>query len=189
MKFVRDQYPRARFQRIYDASTDGWKNTDFHRCCDKKGWTLTIVETTRGFIFGGFTTAEWESSPNLKPSAHSFLFSVNEGSKYPITSGDTRAIECWSGWSAVFGDWELRIFSDSNNNTDSYCNATRASFMLPASKGSQYPSINGGEKNFQLKQFEVYSVSVRITFNLYLGIMRGGRKSCSEGDSFINYLF
>jgi hypothetical protein len=24
IKFVRDQYPQARFKRIYDASTDGW---------------------------------------------------------------------------------------------------------------------------------------------------------------------
>jgi hypothetical protein len=36
---------------------DGWKYTDFHRCCDWKGWTLSIVETTDGFIFGGFAKA------------------------------------------------------------------------------------------------------------------------------------
>jgi hypothetical protein len=89
MKFVRDQYPQARFKRIYDASTDGWDAKDFHRCCDKKGWTLTIVETTKGFIFGGFTTAEWESSGIYHPDPHSFLVSVNEGSKYPITGEDS----------------------------------------------------------------------------------------------------
>ena len=61
MKFVRDQYPLARFERIYDAKTHGWTNKNFHECCDLKGWTLTIVWTTRDFIFGGFTTAEWES--------------------------------------------------------------------------------------------------------------------------------
>ena len=111
LKFVRDQYPQARFTRIYDASTDGWKAEDFHRCCDKKGWTLTVVETNKGpsyffgsnFIFGGFTTAEWESPIISKPCPHSFLFSVNEGSKYPVTSGDRVAIRCGSGWCAVFG--------------------------------------------------------------------------------------
>jgi hypothetical protein len=153
IKLVRDQYPQARFKRIYDATTDGWKNTDFHRCCDKKGWTLTIVETTKGFIFGGFTTAEWESPPSWsipKPCPHSFLFSVNEGSKYPVTSGDTKAIRCHSGYCALFGEKgdELFISSDSNNNTDSCCVSNRASFKLPADKGSQYPSINGGEEHF-----------------------------------------
>jgi hypothetical protein len=171
MKFVRDQYPQARFKRIYDATTDGWGATDFHRCCDKgwnlfkKKWTLTIVETTKDFIFGGFTTAEWESSYTSKPCAHSFLFSVNEGSKYPITSGDTEAIQCYSDWCPCFGAGgnELAILSDSNNNTSSYCEANGASYKLPAAKGSKEPSINGGEHNFQLKQFEVYSVSVKIT--------------------------
>jgi hypothetical protein len=63
LKFVRDQYPQARFRKIFDATTDGWTAKDFHRICDKKGWTLTIVETTKNFIFGGFTTAEWETPP------------------------------------------------------------------------------------------------------------------------------
>jgi hypothetical protein len=86
------------FERIYDATNPahGWEAKDFHRCCDEKGWTLTIVETTDNFIFGGFTTAEWESPPPLsfidKPCPHSFLFSVNEGSKYPITEGGRNAI-------------------------------------------------------------------------------------------------
>jgi hypothetical protein len=160
LKFVRDKYSRARFQRIYDAETDGWGASDFHRCCDKKGWTLTIVETTKGpslffgscYIFGAFTTAEWVSSdePISKPCPHSFLFSVNEGSKYPINSGDRVAIECYNGWCARFGEWGnvLGISSDSNNNTDSYCQANHYSFNLPAAKGSLYPSINGGDKNF-----------------------------------------
>jgi hypothetical protein len=60
IQFVRHNYPQARFQRIYDAAIDGWREYDFHRCCDKKGWTLTIVETTKDFIFGAFTTAELE---------------------------------------------------------------------------------------------------------------------------------
>jgi hypothetical protein len=166
LKFVRDQFPQATFQRIYDATTDGWKSDDFHRCCDGKGWTLTVAETTNDFIFGGFTTAEWESSGIRKPCPHSFLFSVNEGSKYPITSGGERAISCHSWYCALFGYGELVIWGDSNNNTGSWCDANGDSFKLPAAKGSNHPSINGGEQNFQLKQFEVYKVTVRITINI-----------------------
>ena len=127
---------------------------------------MTILETTKGFIFGGFTTAEWESAPIRKPCPHSFLFSVNEGSKYPITSGGGGAIWCGSGYCAVFGRDELVIGSNSNNNTYSFCNANLDSFKLPAAQGSEYPSINGGEEYFQLKQFEVYSVMVRININI-----------------------
>ena len=60
MKFVRDLYPQARFQRIYDARTNGRKADDWHRCCGHaEWWTLNIIKTTEGFIFGGFTTADW----------------------------------------------------------------------------------------------------------------------------------
>jgi hypothetical protein len=180
LKFVRDQFPHARFARIYDASKDGWKIEDFHRFCDKKGWTITIIKTSVYLIFGGFTTAEWESASPYsgisKRDPHSFLFSLNEGSKYPITSGGRTTITCVSGFCAWFGGAELVIASDSNNNTGSYCNANRDSYKLPVAKGSEGPSINGGERDFQLKQFEVYKVSVRKSLLIsYIGIMNGGR--------------
>ena len=88
---------------------------------------------------------------------------MNEGSKYPITGGEEKAIGFYSRCCAEFGDRELLIASYSNNNTESWCVANRDSFKLPAAKGSESPSMNGGEHYFQLKQFEVYKVFVRIT--------------------------
>jgi hypothetical protein len=172
MKFVRDKYPQARFERIYDANTHGWEPYNFHDCCDKKGWTLTIVLTTDDFIFGGFTTAEWESPPDVdniyKRDSHSFLFSVNEGSKYPITGRDRDAINCDSGYCPVFGreSCDLGISSDSNKNTNSGCFANQPCFNLPPAKGEgceEYSSsINGGKVDFRSKEFEVFKVFVRI---------------------------
>ena len=66
MKFVRDLYPNAIFNRVYNAQEHGWGSYDFHRCCNKKGWTLVILKTTKGYIFGGFTTLDWESSGKSK---------------------------------------------------------------------------------------------------------------------------
>ena len=91
-----------------------------------------------------------------KRSLNSFLFSVNESTKYPIIRGDRVAIRCHEGWCAMFGDAELVIFTDSNNRTRSWCIANGDSFKLPTAQGSEYPSLNGGEKIFQLKNFEVY---------------------------------
>ena len=31
----------------------------FHKCCDDKGPTLTIIKCTNGCIFGGYTTQSW----------------------------------------------------------------------------------------------------------------------------------
>jgi len=161
-KFVRDQFPKAKFQRIYDSATDGWGAIDFHRRCNKKGWTLTIVETTKNFIFGGFTTAEWVSSTFAKPCSQSFLFSVNEGRKYPNTLGGRDAIRCDFDQCATFGYGgnELEIDSESNDVGENFCNANGKTFKLPAAGKNGGPSMNGGEKKFLVKHFEVYTVSV-----------------------------
>ncbi len=46
---------------LYCASSHGWKSSDFHRKCDNRGATLTIVKTTGGVIIGGFTVNSWQS--------------------------------------------------------------------------------------------------------------------------------
>jgi hypothetical protein len=58
IKFVRDFYPLARFEKIDDAEYDVWHSDDFRRDCVEMGWTLSIVKTADGFIFCGFTTDE-----------------------------------------------------------------------------------------------------------------------------------
>ena len=158
MNFVRDQYPQATFQMIYDARANGWTASDFHAFCDTQGWTLTLVQTVEDHIFGGFTTADWESSDISKHDPASFLFSVNEGCKYPITGGGRQAIGCSSQQCAQFGAWRLSdmvIWSESNSNTKSWCYAKRASFQLPAARGEECEmdssSINGGKRNFKSK--------------------------------------
>jgi hypothetical protein len=69
------------------------------------------------------------------------------------------------------GFCDLGISSFSNNSKESWFNANEPSFKLPADYSSKYPSMNGGEQFFQLKQFEVYSVLVRININKNVGKM------------------
>ena len=51
---------------LYRGSVDGWKPKDFHKRCDNKGPTLTIIKTKGGTICGGFTMQNWESSDGFK---------------------------------------------------------------------------------------------------------------------------
>jgi len=46
--------------KIYRASDDGRKASDFHKHCDGKGPTLTIIKTTNGRVFGGYSVVSWE---------------------------------------------------------------------------------------------------------------------------------
>ncbi len=38
----------------YRASRDGWNASDYHRFCDDKGPTLTLIMTTNNVLCGGF---------------------------------------------------------------------------------------------------------------------------------------
>ena len=43
------------------VARDGYRDSDFHSQCGNKPNTLTIVKSTNGNIFGGFTSAQWNS--------------------------------------------------------------------------------------------------------------------------------
>ena len=101
---------------------------------------------------------------------------MNDGSKYPIKGAELAAISCHYLGSAMFGagGCELTIASESNKGYPSSFSEYSSSFNLPKAKDSKFPSMNGGKEEFRLKQFEVYSVTVRFTINI---IFRKNEKS------------
>ena len=55
-----DSMPVGRtWQLLWRASRDGATPADFHRLCDFKGPTMTLVKDTTGCVFGGYAAAEW----------------------------------------------------------------------------------------------------------------------------------
>ena len=42
-------------------SENGSKSEDFHKYCDNKGPTLTLIKTTKNRIFGGFSPLSWNN--------------------------------------------------------------------------------------------------------------------------------
>ncbi|XP_068717229.1 otolin-1-like [Montipora capricornis] len=52
---------RSMFVRCWRAKTDGWYAFNFHRNCDAKGPTVTIIKVG-SYIFGGYTDVSWSSS-------------------------------------------------------------------------------------------------------------------------------
>ena len=52
---------KIKFEKIFVMSVNGSSSQDFHKYCDNKGPTLTIIKTTKNRIFGGFTPLNWET--------------------------------------------------------------------------------------------------------------------------------
>jgi len=51
-----------KFHKLYSGTKDGFDPEDFHKKCDKKGATISIIKTSDKKVFGGYTPIPWESS-------------------------------------------------------------------------------------------------------------------------------
>ena len=72
--------PRSKLTLLYRGSRDGMTPAAFHKRCDGKSPTLTLVQA-HGRVFGGYTTAPW-CSPDFRARgrcADSFLFAAGLG--------------------------------------------------------------------------------------------------------------
>ena len=70
--------PGKGFTLLYRGSRDGMTAADFHRLCDGKGATVTLIRSTNGFTFGGYTSKSWASHAggSYVADASAFLFTV-----------------------------------------------------------------------------------------------------------------
>ena len=55
---------RSKFVRCWHAKTDGWAASTFHRQCDNKGPTVTIIKVNN-YIFGGYTDVSWSGKYHI----------------------------------------------------------------------------------------------------------------------------
>ncbi|KAL3668201.1 hypothetical protein V7S43_007062 [Phytophthora oleae] len=69
---------------LYSLAQDGCSLHTLLLKVRKSNPTLVVVETTKGEIFGGFTSEEWQTSANYYGIGESFVFSCNPKFKcYP----------------------------------------------------------------------------------------------------------
>ena len=141
---------------LWKGSRDGFAASMFHSKCDGKGPTLTVIQSTDGAIFGGFTSYSWCGDGSYHEDKTAFIYSITKGYKCD-KQNNTISIQCNSDYGPLFGDGhDIAI----QNN----CDATNENFGTGVrSGGSTYQLPSGesfiaGTKNFTVKEIEVYSV-------------------------------
>jgi len=61
---------------IFRKTRDGSTTNDFHNKCDNQGITITFIETTKGYKFGGYTELSWEKNGGSKKDKSAFIIQV-----------------------------------------------------------------------------------------------------------------
>ncbi len=81
-EFPKDQ----KWELKYRASRDGFKATYFHAKCDGVPNTLTVIKSTHGNIFGGFTEKPWTSVECVVSDHKAYIFSLVNQENKPFKS-------------------------------------------------------------------------------------------------------
>ena len=111
--------PIKRLELIYRASRDGDNSKNFHNICDGKSNTLTVIKTSVGKRFGGFSQASWSSDQRYAYDKKAFLFSFDEKEFYFIKGEQSEyALLCNKNYGPAFGKGpDFYISSNCRNNS------------------------------------------------------------------------
>lgn len=160
---VLDQFVNRVWKLVYRGSEHGFRGVDFHGKCDRQSNTVTLILTTTGCIFGGFTPVSWDSSNVYKPDPtnESFLFRIkdsrnNDALRFPILN-PSFAIHCGPSYGPTFGNaHDLYVADCCNQNTNSYTNLGTAYTNDTGINGKE---VFTGDYNFKVQEIEIFSMS------------------------------
>ena len=148
---------------LYRGSRDGWMTWDFHAKCDKKGATVTVIRSTGGLIFGGFSDKPWTYSRGVYcESDKPFLFSLKSPSgevgptKMRIKQNKySKAMYHSSSYGPTFGvGHDICIESDANNNSYLHSNLGYTYEIPPG----QTDTFLVGTEYFKVSDIEVFQI-------------------------------
>ncbi|KAK8789924.1 hypothetical protein WA158_006704 [Blastocystis sp. Blastoise] len=165
-----------KWKLLFRASEHNYSAREFHRCCDNKGETVTIIKhighNNHINIFGGYTNQNWDSDSYMKRYSKEFLFTLSNEhnilpTKYEYINNDKDSgIYCNSSYGPTFGQpSDIEIHDNCHNNNDSYCLARDCSESSTPQKSSLFVNTDdaNSKNNFIVEDYEVLSFLSEIT--------------------------
>jgi hypothetical protein len=160
---ILSEFAECRWKLLYRGSDDGFGASNFHKKCDGIANTVTIILSTTGCIFGGFTPVAWDSTSGYKPDPtnQSFVFRIknrlqSEPCKFQL-SNPSCAIHCTSSNGPTFGNGhDIKVADSCNQNNSSYTNLGNGYANDTGIDGKQ---VFTGEQYFKVKEIEVFTIT------------------------------
>ena len=137
---------------LYRGSKDGFQSKIFHSKCDNIKGTLILIENNKGIRFGGFTKETWNGEYMAKFDENAFCFSISLQKIYKVIK-DKEAIRADPKFGPVFLNDIFGFRKENINFGETYAKA-----HCNYSGLDDDFEINGGEKNIDVNDIEVYYV-------------------------------
>ncbi|CAF1288690.1 unnamed protein product [Rotaria sp. Silwood1] len=149
------------WELIYKASRDGFDSNAFHSRCNNKGPTITIIQSTGNYLFGGYTSVSWTSDGSYKNDSTAFLFTLINPyniapTKYLINPTQAgHAVYHHNSYGPTFGSGhDIYVVNGSNGNNS---NATGFPSAYIDTTGRASCTFTGGQ-NFTVSDIEVFKL-------------------------------
>jgi hypothetical protein len=157
------------FRLLYRGTRDGFTPTGIHGKIDGHSNTVALAETTKGFIYGGYTPLKWDSSGEYKrdDSGKSFIFTLKNPHNLPSQrfalkpDRKDHAIGCRVSDRLLYYGYNgcISIYPGCNSNASSNnggWNEQNATYENPT--GIEGTKLFTGDTNYTLKELEVFEL-------------------------------
>lgn len=161
---------------LYRGSRDGFGSRTFHEKCNYKGETFSIIKTTKGYIFGGYTKINWDNTKwngicgerncsRRDGDGDEFVFTLKNPHNYMPTKYNIKddwqnhSICCDVNLGPIYGCNDIRIENNCNINWNSfgYYDFTPGEFSFKYNNGKNRLTFTG-EYQYKVKEIEVYQI-------------------------------
>jgi hypothetical protein len=154
---------KQKWKLCYQGSEHGFSGRIFHAKCDNMRHTLTVVKSSNGNVFGGYTDAYWNHSNGYKEDANAFLFSLVNKDKKPCKMKIIRevkkyAIFCSSHNGPTFGTGHDICIADSCDKSTASFSYLGTTYEHPEylNNSVQAKTFLAGSYYFKVAEIEVY---------------------------------
>ncbi|KAJ4457621.1 putative K+ channel tetramerization subfamily protein [Paratrimastix pyriformis] len=148
---------------LYRGTRDGFAASTFHRLCDGRHHTVTVVRATSNHVFGGYAAVTWnQASKKYYDDRQAFLFSLRGTPRSPVkipnNLSSIAGIYCHPSYGPTWGGkFDLHVGSECNAGPNS---STNLGYSYTSPEGQFF--LTGGNNNFQVEELEVFACTMSI---------------------------
>ena len=147
---------KVQLNLVFKKTVNGHTFKDFHKFCDNKGKTITLIETEEGRRFGGYADKDWKDKWGWRESINDFVFSLDLNKKYSFQSKSGQSSFIDENYGPNFGstispEMHMDIYFKNNLNDG----ISNNSYYFNTNN-----ELNNGKEEFATKELEVYQVII-----------------------------
>ena len=147
---------------LYRATRDGFKAQEFHRRCDGRDRTITVIKNNLNFVFGGYASSPWNSSNEWINDKSAFLFCLRQNniscSEKFMNKCPEYALYGAADCGPTFGRGHEIYISNQSNITDNSFRNRSPSYDFPVNSKPQ-ENLSEFKNLWRTTEIEIYQIN------------------------------